>query len=214
MISKLHYITQEMIDFTHSQLAEEVCKGGADWIQLRVKNKSKDQFLKIALETQMICKKYNAKLIINDNVEIAKEINADGVHLGKTDLHPAKARDILGKNFIIGCSANTYEDILYLSSYKIDYIGLGPYRFTLTKENISPVIGLEGYGKIINKCKNAEISIPVIVIGGINFNDIDILLEKGIYGVAISSAINFAKNKQTQTKKIINKINKFGYAKP
>jgi thiamine-phosphate pyrophosphorylase len=209
MISKFHYITGDLTDFTHYQLAEEACKGGAGWIQLRMKNKSFEDFLKIALKTKNICKKYNAKLIINDNVPIAKEIKADGVHLGKNDMHPDDAREILGEKFIIGCSSNNFEDIMELSEHKIDYIGLGPYRFTMTKENLSPVLGIEGLRRIMFNCKTAGISIPVIAIGGINFNDIIKILNSGVHGIAISSAINFAADKQTQVKRILNKIERY-----
>lgn len=207
LISRLHYITQDVFDFNHVQLAEEACKGGADWVQLRVKNTYYAKYLQIALDTQAICKKYNAKLIINDNVEIAKEINADGVHLGKTDMGALEARKILGNDIIIGCSANTFEDIERLSTFNIDYIGLGPFRFTTTKENISPIIGIKGYETIMNKCKLADINIPIIAIGGININDIEEILKTGIHGIAISSSINFSKNKQMQTHKIITIIN-------
>src|ERR1035438_4698604 len=94
-ISRLHYITQDIAGFTHPQLVELACIGGANWVQLRVKNKQYDEWLKIALETKSICKKYGARLIINDNIQIAKEISADGVHLGKEDMSPNEARKIL-----------------------------------------------------------------------------------------------------------------------
>jgi len=214
MISKFQYITSEMFDFTHHQLAEEVCKAGGDWIQLRLKNTTHNEFLKIAIETQIICKKYNARLIINDNVNIAREINADGVHIGKLDMSPSEARRILGNNFIIGCTANTFEDIKKLTSERIDYIGLGPFRYTPTKENLSEILGIEGYRRVIIKCKNESINIPLIAVGGITIKDIETLMEAGIYGIAISSSINHAKNKQTQTRRILNKINKMYDAKP
>ena len=98
MISKFHYITQNIKTFSHPELAEFACKGGADWIQLRVKNKSFEEWLKIAVETKSVCKKHTAKLIINDHVLIAKEIDADGVHLGKEDMNPEDARKILGNS--------------------------------------------------------------------------------------------------------------------
>ena len=111
-ISNLHYITEgNILGYTHSQLAEEVCMGGADWVQLRVKKKGFTEWKKIAEDTLSVCRKYNAKLIINDNVRIAKEINADGVHLGKDDMLPQVAREFLGDDFIIGATANTFIDI-------------------------------------------------------------------------------------------------------
>lgn len=203
MISRFHYITQEIKGKTHWQLAEEACKGGVDWVQLRVKGKEYQEWKYTAQKTQEICRKYNAKFIINDNVELAKEISADGIHLGKTDVKPSLAKKILGENFIIGGTANTFEDILFLLSEKVDYIGLGPFRYTSTKENISPVIGIEGYEKIMNNCKKENIIIPIIAIGGIKKEDISQLMETGIYGIAVASVINRAENICASAKEII-----------
>jgi thiamine-phosphate pyrophosphorylase len=200
MISKLQYITQDMPGKTHSQLAEEACAGGIDWVQLRLKNKTDEEIKKIAIETQNVCIKNNARLIINDNVALAKEIGADGVHLGKQDMHPVQARKILGDSFIIGGTANTFEDIKMLAEAGVDYIGLGPFRFTSTKEKLSPIVGIEGYKTIIAQCEAENIRIPVIAIGGINAGDVSEILETGIYGVAVASVISFSENKSQTIK--------------
>jgi thiamine-phosphate pyrophosphorylase len=200
MISKLHYITQELQDQSHSDLAESACLAGVDWVQLRVKNKSYNEYLDEATKTKDICKKYGVKLIINDNVKIAKEVGADGVHLGKTDMDPLEARQMLGKNFIIGGTANTFQDIERLSAAKVDYIGLGPFRFTSTKKDLSPILGLEGYKKIIQQCREKGISIPIISIGGIKKEDVKSIIQIGIFGVAVSSAINLSENKAETVK--------------
>jgi thiamine-phosphate pyrophosphorylase len=201
MISKLHYITQELAGYSHSALAEQACIAGVDWVQLRIKNKTYDEQIIIANKTAEICKKYNAKLIINDNVKLAKEINADGVHLGKTDMEPAEARKILGNGFIIGGTANTFEDISRLVQSGVEYIGLGPFRFTSTKENLSPILGIEGYKNIMKKCRGEGINIPIISIGGIKSEDVMTLMETGIHGVAVSSAINMSNNKKNTVEK-------------
>ena len=200
MISRLHYITQDLSNFSHSELAEFACKGGADWIQLRVKNKSYEELLKIAQETKLVCLKYGAKLIINDNVQIAKEILADGVHLGKEDVNPKEARKILGNNFIIGGSTNNMEDVRRQMSDGCDYIGVGPYKFTPTKEKLNPVLGLEGIKKIAEQFGK---QIPMIAIGGIKLEDVESLMQTGIHGVAVSSAINLAENKIENTKRFL-----------
>lgn len=192
MIARLQYITQDIPGKTHAQLAEEACAGGADWIQLRVKNKACAEWKEIALETQAVCKKYNAKLIINDSMTLARDIGADGVHLGLTDLPTAEARKILGKNFIIGGTANTFADIIVHASAGADYIGVGPYRFTSTKEKLSPVLGLDGYRSLLHKCRESGIRIPLIAIGGILPGDVRDLLDAGVYGVAASSVITKA----------------------
>ena len=205
-ISRFQYITQDLVGKSHYELASRACIAGTDWVQLRVKNKSYNEWLDIALETKLVCTKHHAKLIINDSVIIAKAAKADGVHLGKTDMSPSEARKILGDNFIIGGTANSFEDIKYLVSERADYIGLGPYQYTTTKENLSPVIGLEGYGNIIEKCNAYGIKIPLIAIGGIKIEDIKLLIEKGLYGIAVSSAVNLAENSIDAIKRFKNKI--------
>jgi thiamine-phosphate pyrophosphorylase len=206
MISKLHYITQEVKDETHDVLAEYACIGGADWVQLRVKNKSYNEWLEIALKTEAVCRKYHAKIIINDNVKLAKAIRADGVHLGKDDMSPVEARQLLGTGFIIGGTANTFEDIEGLIAAGVDYIGLGPFRFTSTKEKLSPILGIDGYEQVVKKCNEKGIHIPIIAIGGIKTEDVKTIMETGMYGVAVSSAINLSENKTESTKRFVNKI--------
>ncbi len=194
MISQLHYITQDLENVSHQQLAINACEAGVDWIQLRIKNKSEKEVLEIAKETKSICDKFAVTLIINDNVNIAKAINAQGVHLGKTDMDATEARKIFGNNFIIGGTANTFEDIKTLVNKGVNYIGLGPYRFTSTKSNLSPILGLQGYKEILEQCRNNNINIPIIAIGGIQPQDVKELINEGIYGIAVSSAITFSKN--------------------
>ena len=183
-ISRLHYIT------TSAALAEAACQGGVDWIQLRLKQVSEDTYLGVAREVQAVCRQYGATLIINDNVAIAAAVDADGVHLGKTDLNPIEAR-------IIGCTTNTRSDIIKRSEWPIDYFGLGPFRFTATKEKLSPVIGLRGYRRILESISELSVkAIPVIAIGGITEKDLAALFATGIHGVAVSGAISGAPDVQ------------------
>jgi thiamine-phosphate diphosphorylase len=193
-ISKFQYLTQDISKFTHQELIENACKNGIRWIQLRVKNKSTLEYLQIAKDAKKITQKFKTVLIINDQVEIAKEVDADGVHLGKNDMLPEKARKILGHQKIIGTTANTFDDILKLQKQNINYIGLGPYQFTTTKQNLSQILGLQGYQNIIKKCKENEINIPIIAIGGIEAKDVKSLLDTGIYGIAVSAAIHHNQN--------------------
>ena len=210
MISRFHYITQDLPDFSHAQLAELACKGGANWVQLRVKKKSYKEWLKIAQETKLVCLKYGSKLIINDNVQIAKDIEADGVHLGKEDMTPKDARKFLGNNFIIGGSTNTIEDLKQMIENGVDYVGIGPYRYTPTKKKLNPVLGLDEIKNIIGKVFISEgileKGFPVIAIGGIKLEDIGSLMQTGIHGVAVSSAINLSSNKINSTKSILERI--------
>lgn len=206
-ISRLQYITQEVSGKTHWQLAEEACQGGVQWTQLRIKNKSNDEWLDTALKISSVCKKYGGMLIINDNVDVAKESKADGIHLGKTDMDPSMARKVLGDDVIIGGTANTFDDIKKLAHTPVDYIGLGPFRFTTTKEKLSPVLGLEGYQRIMEQCVSAKIKIPVIAIGGILKDDIMSLLQTGVYGVAVASAIGMAGDIHTAASEFVKLLN-------
>jgi len=218
MISRFHYITQDLPGFSHAELAECACKGGADWVQLRVKNKSYDEWLKIAQETKFVCLKYEAKFIINDNVQIAKEAGADGVHLGKEDMNPKEARKILGKNFIIGGTASSLEEVKEQMQNEVDYIGLGPFRFTTTKEKLSPVLGAKGIKEIIQKApplgKDLGWAGSFIAIGGIKLEDVEPLMQTGIYGVAVSSAINLLEDKIEATKNFRHELNKTACRRP
>lgn len=193
-ISKFQYLTQDLPWCSHETLTEMACENGIRWIQLRVKNKAFDEWLQIAKKVKNICDKYQTILIINDNVEICKAIKAHGVHLGKNDMSIAEARAILGKDKIIGATANTLEDILAHQKNGANYIGLGPYKFTNTKEKLNPILELDGYSQILKR-SNALVKIPVIAIGGIRLEDVQPIMNTGVYGIAVSSAINLAEDK-------------------
>ena len=205
MISHLHYITQQTEKFSHTELAEFACKGGVNWEQLRVKNIEYDEWKNIALEVQTVCKKYGATFIINDNVMLAKEIGADGVHLGLNDMNPKEARRILGDDFIIGGTAHNFEEAKFQIENHVDYIGIGPYRFTSTKNDLSELLELEGIHKIL---KDVTTNIPFIAIGGIKVDDIQSLQSIGIYGVAVSSAINLANDISASAKEFVDALHK------
>ena len=186
-ISKLHFIT------TNAASAEDACKGGIDWIQLRLKNVPYAEYYAIARDVKAICRSYDATFIINDNVALAVDIGADGVHIGKKDMSPDTARTLIGDRLIIGCTANTLEDVIELSGKPIDYIGLGPYRFTNTKQNLSPILGIEGYQKIFTQLKELQVTPPPLIgIGGITEHDIVKLMDTGLHGIAASGAISNA----------------------
>lgn len=191
-ISRFHYLTQDLPDISHQELAEIACKNGIRWIQLRVKNKPFEDWLQIAKDVKQICNHFQTTLIINDHAEIAKAVDADGVHVGKNDVTVLAARKIVGESKIIGATANTLQDILAHQKNGVHYIGLGPYKFTKTKEKLNPILGLEGYS-IIQQSNNS--SIPIIAIGGIQLEDVQPLMNTGIHGVAVSSVINLADDK-------------------
>lgn len=201
MFEKIQYISQGE---TPEQQLANICRAldaGCKWIQLRYKNKSILEVLKLAKMVQKICKAYDAKFIINDHVQVAWQINADGVHLGLDDISVLEARKLLGSTKIIGGTANTLEHVLQRVNEKCDYIGLGPFRFTATKEKLSPILGIEGYQVILNELKNKNIEIPIYAIGGIVEDDFEELKQTGFFGVAVSGLITYHDNPEILFKK-------------
>lgn len=186
LIPKLHYISQGQTPQEHLSNINKACTHGVGLVQLRLKNYTEDIILETAQKAREITARYQTQLIINDHYKIAKAVEANGVHLGKTDECPKKARNYLGKQYLIGGTANTVEDCNDLISKHVDYIGLGPFKFTQTKTNLSPVLGLDGYRSIIGSLKNPP---PIIAIGGIVQNDINKLLNTGVHGIAMSAYI-------------------------
>lgn len=189
MIDRLHYISQSSAEISHLEAIEQVLSAGGKWIQLRVKDQPETEVLSLAKAANDLCKKFASKLIINDFPLVSKAAEAYGLHLGKNDINVASARLLVGKNKIIGATANTFADVQNSAAAGANYIGLGPFRFTSTKKNLSPILGLEGYKKIMEQVRNANISIPVIAIGGITPEDLPALLKTGVYGLALSGVL-------------------------
>jgi len=189
VIDKIHYISQVPEHGSHLTAIEKVLRSGGKWIQLRVKEQEENAVLDLAIAARRLCTQYAAKLIINDYPGIAMQCNADGVHLGLDDMPVTEARAMLGKSKCIGGTANTFEDIQRRTAEGVDYIGLGPFRFTTTKKNLSPVLGLEGYISLMEQVQKAGIHIPVIAIGGIELDDIRPLLSTGLHGIAVSGLL-------------------------
>ena len=202
----LQFITNKTDRSNHIEGAKLALEGGCKWIQLRMKNYPKSDIIEIANEINKLCKQYNAILIIDDYPDIAMEVKADGVHLGKKDMNPIEARNLMGEEYIIGGTANSFDDIRQLVAENVDYIGLGPYRFTKTKENLSPILGFKGYEDIINKCKEYNYKTPIVAIGGIEIEDIPSLVKMGVNGVAISGYILNNENPILITEKIIDTL--------
>lgn len=199
----IQFITHETETIGYAEGARMALEGGCRWIQLRMKDASDDEVRKAAAEIQPMCKAHDAIFLLDDRVELAKELKADGVHLGKNDMPVDEARRVLGEEFIIGGTANTFDDIERLARQGADYIGCGPFRFTTTKKNLAPVIGIEGYRDIIEKMKAAGIDLPVVAIGGITADDIDDILSTGVRGIAVSGTVLRAENPVAMMKQII-----------
>ncbi len=200
---KLQFITHFTDRYSYFDSARMALEGGCRWIQLRMKDASPEELEYGARRVQALCREYGATFIIDDHVELVKKLEADGVHLGKNDMPIAEARKILGNDFIIGGTANTFEDVQMHYAAGANYIGCGPFRFTTTKKNLSPVLGLEGYRNILNRMKEADIQLPVVAIGGITYEDIPEIMQTGVSGIALSGTILRADNPVEETRRIL-----------
>lgn len=189
-MEKLQYISQGFTIEDQELNIRKALDHGIKWIQVRWKNAPENEFIRLCEISKQLCSDNQTVCIINDHVQIAKEIDADGVHLGLKDTSIEIARHVLGKNKIIGGTANTISDVLQRMNEPCDYIGLGPLRFTSTKEQLSPILGFEGYEKIIHELKERSLEVPkIFAIGGVVLNDIELLQPIGVYGVAVSGQI-------------------------
>jgi len=205
MASRLYFLTMDEGPINHLQQVEAACGAGIKWIQLRMKQASDEEVRATALAAKEITDANGCVLIINDRVEIALEVKANGVHLGKQDMALSEARRLLGDDMIIGGTANTIGDIREHYAQGADYIGLGPYRYTTTKKNLSPILGLEGYRQIMRQLKQEQVSIPLIAIGGIEMEDAASLFGVGLDGIAFSGMLVHAGDRGAMVESI-NKL--------
>lgn len=217
MYSKLQYISQGTTVAHQLENIQQALDAGCEWIQLRFKNASEKELYEVAEKLKLLCASYKAIFIINDNVELTKLIDADGVHLGLQDTSPITARVILGKDLpagkagkIIGGTANTLIDVMKRVEEKCDYVGLGPFCFTTTKEKLSPILGIEGYKIIMNELNNSNIHTPIYAIGGITLEDVSTIINTGVYGIAVSGIIS--RPPQADKKELVKKIKASLYA--
>lgn len=204
----LQFITHPTDKLPILDQIRQAVEGGCKWVQLRMKNAPREEIIAVAKEAKEICKEHECILVIDDYVDIAKELELDGVHLGKNDMPLTEAREFLGEEFIIGATANTFEDIEAIRHLDIDYIGLGPFRFTTTKEKLSPILGIDGYRDIIARKKAVDINLPVVAIGGITYDDIEEVMEAGVDGIAVSGSLINADDMKTETSKMIELLEK------
>ena len=202
----LQYISHFTPQISYAEGIRMALEGGCRWIQLRMKDAPAEEIIACAEEVLPLCRRHGAKFILDDHVELVRQLGANGVHLGKNDMQVDEARKILGPDIIIGGTANTIEDIIRLHKQGADYIGCGPFRFTTTKKNLSPILGLEGYKSIVLKMKELGIDLPIVAIGGITVEDIPAVMGTGVSGIALSGAILGAPDPVEMTARIIETI--------
>ncbi|RAJ01540.1 thiamine-phosphate pyrophosphorylase [Chitinophaga skermanii] len=193
-MDRLIYISQQTQQRSHLDNIQIACEAGCTTIQLRIKNETPQILLQQAFEAKEICNRFEAQLFINDHPFIANAVHAYGVHVGKEDMQVQEALKTIATHQIVGATANTFEDIQQHALNGAHYIGLGPFRFTTTKEKLSPVLGLKGYTHILQQMKAAQVHLPVYAIGGIMEEDISAILTTGVHGIAVSGLISNASN--------------------
>ena len=202
----LQFITHFTDKYSYFDSAMIALEGGCRWIQLRMKDAEEAEIERVARRFLPECRRKRAVFVIDDHVELALRVGADGVHLGKYDMLIDEARRLAGGNFIIGGTANTFEDVQRLAAQGADYIGCGPFRFTTTKKNLAPMLGIEGYKRILSRMKEHGIGLPLVAIGGITCDDIPQLMEAGVTGIALSGSILRAENPVAEMRKVAGKL--------
>ena len=203
-MTPLQFITHTNERVSYMEGAQAALRGGCKWIQLRMKDASDTEFAETARQLLPHCRQLGGTLILDDRALLVREVGAQGVHLGKNDMPVAEARKLLPKGeYIIGGTANTIEDIRRLVAEGVDYIGCGPFRFAHTKNRLAPIIGVDGYKKIIDTMRRERIDIPLVAIGGITLADIKTLRQVGVQAVAISGAILQAENPTAETRRFM-----------
>lgn len=187
-LPRLHFVSQGQTPAEHLYHIERLARAGCPWIQLRLKDVSTEVYHNTAQMALQHCRRYGALLTINDRPDIAAAVGADGVHVGTTDIPPQEAREQLPEG-IIGATANTEADLQQAVEGGVDYIGLGPFRFTVTKKKLSPVLGISGYNQRLAWMKKQGWETPVLAIGGLLEADVLGLKQTGIWGIAVSGLL-------------------------
>jgi len=165
-------------------IVEEAVKGGVTMVQLREKECSTRDFIELAIRLKQKLAPYNVPLIINDRADVALAANADGLHIGQSDMQCNMARQLLGADKIIGLSVENMEQVYESNNMDVDYIGISPVFSTATKTDTAPPFGLEGIRDVMAICNH-----PAVAIGGINLTNIREIMAAGAHGIAVVSAI-------------------------
>lgn len=205
-IEKLHFITHDIEQLSHVQQAQIACEAGAKWIQYRCLTKSDDELLLDIHAIAEICDDWGATLIVTDHVHLDGKADIQGFHIEDMNADFIKLRELLGEAITIGGSANTIEGLIRLAQEGVDYAGFGPFSHTDTKPNDFEHLGVEGYRKAVLQLQQKNIELPVLAVGGVTVDDVDELLQTGVFGIAVSSAINQAEDMRNAYLSFYDKI--------
>lgn len=202
-ISKFHYLTQDLPGRSHTEQAQIACGAGANWVQYRCMTKADDELISEINSIAEICDEWGATLIITNHYHLLDRVDAQGVHIEDLDADLMEIRQQIGEDKTLGASSTNIERLLFVQQLGVvDYSGYGPFRYTETKPNNKPLLGFEGYRQL----QQHPIEIPVIAVGGIQLADVEHLLETGVYGIAISSAVNLSVEPAGMVKEFYRKI--------
>jgi thiamine-phosphate pyrophosphorylase len=206
-ISKFHYLTQDLAYRSHAEQTQIACEAGANWIQYRCLSKTDEEMIPEIHQVAAICDDWGATLILTNHYHLLDLVDAQGVHLEDMQADFSAIREIITDEKTLGASANTFADIQRIAETGVvDYVGCGPFAFTETKPNDYPLLGTEGYREISQRIEEMKINLPVLAVGGITIKDLDRLLKTGIYGIALSSAVNLAEDPGKAFREIYKKI--------
>lgn len=192
-ISKFHYLTQDLPNRSHAEQTRIACEAGANWIQYRCLSKTDEELIAEIHEVAAICDDWGVTLVLTDHFHLLDQVDAQGVHVEDMKADFKAIRNQIGEDKTLGGSANTFEDVCRMNQAgQVDYIGLGPFSITLTKPNNYPLLGIDGYKTILQKMDDITIEIPILAVGGVAIDDVELLLNTGVHGLAVSAAINHA----------------------
>jgi len=203
-IAKFHYLTQDLPNRSHTEQAQIACEAGAKWIQYRCLTKTDDELIDEINEIAAICDDWGTTLILTNHYHLLDKVDAQGVHIEDFDADLIAIRESIGEDKTLGASATNIASLLAVQNTGVvDYCGYGPFAITHTKPNDYPLLGYEGYRELQ---KHPEITIPVIAVGGISLVDVEHLMETGVYGIAVSAAVNLAIDPGEAVKAFYRKI--------
>ncbi|MFD0766358.1 thiamine phosphate synthase [Mucilaginibacter lutimaris] len=202
-ISKFHYLTQDLPNRSHAEQVQIACEAGANWVQYRCMSKSDEEMIAELHHIASICDDWGATLILANHYHLLDKVDAQGVHIEDLNADLAAIREAITDEKTLGASATNIDGLLALqNSAVVDYCGYGPFAHTTTKANDKPLLGYEGYRQL----ERQLIEIPVIAVGGVQLNDVELLMQTGVYGIAVSSAVNLSPDPGGMVKEIYRKI--------
>ena len=189
---------------SHVKQASLACEAGANWIQYRCLSKPDDELIDEINDIAEICDEWGITLIITNHYHLLDRIDAQGVHIEDFDADLRDIRISIGADKTLGASATNIDRLIEVQKTGVvDYCGYGPFSHTNTKPNDKPLLGFEGYRELQ---KHNDINIPIIAVGGVQLTDVEHLLETGIYGIAVSAAVNLAIDPAKALKEFYHKI--------